>query len=85
MWRSQSRASVVELRRERRLAGVPELRVIEPEPETSTMLEFLVLCEFLAGFSIEQTAAQFRMSGDHAQRLIRSALLYYGFHSAKGS
>gem|GEM_PF-4991501 len=73
---------VLEQRRERQLLGSPELRLVEPETQVHSTLEFLVLCEFLAGFSIDQTANQFRISNDEAQNLIRSALLQYGFRSA---
>ena len=81
---STRRTDLAERRRQRRLLGVPELRLIEPETKTHTTLEFLVLCEFLAGLSIDQTATQFRISSEHAQKLIRSALLRYGFHSVRG-
>jgi hypothetical protein len=82
--RTLPRRDLAKQRRQRRLLGVPELRLIEPETKTDSTLEFLVLCEFLAGLSIDQTATQFRMSSEDAQKLIRSALLQYGFHSVRG-
>jgi hypothetical protein len=82
--RIQPRRDPGEQRRRRQLLGVPELRVIEPETSADSTLEFLVLCEFIAGFSIEQAATQFRISSDHAEKLIRSALLQYGFHAVRG-
>ena len=80
--RTLLRRDVAEQRRQRHLLGVPELRLVEPDTKVHSTLEFLVLCEFLAGFSIDETATQFRISSEQAQNLIRSALLQYGFRSA---
>jgi hypothetical protein len=77
------RRDIAERRWRRRLIGAPELHAVESEANACSTLEFLILCEFLAGFSIDQVAGQYRISSTGAQDLMRAALLQYGFDSQK--
>jgi hypothetical protein len=42
---------------------------------------FAVLCDFLAGSSVDEVAREHRLSVAEAERLLRTALLSYGFKS----
>jgi hypothetical protein len=50
-------------------------------PESEEHAAFAVLCDFLAGSSVGEVAAEHRLTVERTEALLRTALFSYGFES----
>ncbi len=57
-------------------------RIVEDDDDIR-MLPFVVLCDFLAGASLEDLRVELRATSEHVEALLRAALLAYGFASSR--
>jgi hypothetical protein len=49
--------------------------------ESEEPAAFAVLCDFLAGSSVDEVAQEHRLTVEQAEALLRTALFSYGFES----
>jgi len=50
-------------------------------PQSEEPAAFAVLCDFLAGSSLDEVAVEHRLTVEQTEALLRTALFSYGFES----